>query len=445
MAGNPLDTIAAAPMRLHQYVVVALCCLINAIDGFDVVSMSYAAPVLTREWTTSYATLGVVFSAASIGLACGAFLLAPLADRWGRWPVMLVALVAITISHALSAVSDTIEHLMMLRFIMGLGLGVLVVSLNVMASEYSNDRQRSMMLALLHSGFTVGMMSGGLLAALVLEPYGWRAIFVFGAIVNVVLLVLFVLLMSESPTFLLTRQPPNALVRLNAILARLGHAPLAALPPRPVAELRRGGLRALLGSEERMTSLLFWLTSLTYAVIGYFLLTWKPKVLVDAGLTPSQAGLVGASVGVMGILGHLSMGWQARKGGASGLTAIYFALCGASLLAFGNAPNAVLLIVTAGLLQFFTVGAYTGLFLTAVALYPPERRSLGIGFMVGFVRLGAIIGPFVGGILLGANQGRATTFAVFTAISAIPVIAMVLLARGTARQAATPAAAAAPD
>lgn len=443
MAANPLETLSTSPMRLRQYVMVALCCLINVIDGYDVVSLSYAAPVLLKEWGTAPAMLGTVFSAAAVGLAMGAFLLAPLSDRFGRRPMMLGALVAITISHAFSAVSHSIYELMALRFVMGLGLGLLVVSLNVMVSEYANDKHRSMLLSVLHSGFTVGMMLGGLLAALVLEPYGWRAIFVAGTLINILLLALLFLFMWESPAFLVLRQPASALRRINAILTRLGHPAVDRLPDKPATVRRGANVAAMLARGQRQMNLLFWTASLTYAVIGYFLLNWKPKVLVDAGLTPTEASWVGASVGVMGVLGHLAMGWLARGTDPRRLTAIFFAALGVSLVLFGNVQSAVPLIVMVGLLQFFTVGAYTGLFLTAVALYPPERRNLGIGFMVGFGRLGAIIGPFLGGVLLGADMGRSATFAVFAVISAIPVIAMFWLSRSVAHKPIAPAPAAA--
>ncbi|MEI9928092.1 MAG: MFS transporter [Sphingomonas sp.] len=435
MAATTLETIASSPMRLRQYVMVALCCLINLTEGYDVVSLSYAAPVLTKEWGTRPEMLGLVFSAASLGLTLGAFLLAPLSDKIGRRPMMFAALAAITVSHALTSVSYSVQELLALRFLMGLGLGLLVVSLNVMVSEYSNDARRSMLLAFLHAGFTGGMIVGGALSALVLVPFGWRAIFAAGAEINLVLLVLLFVFMWESPTFLLARQPARALERLNRILAHLGHAPLAELPPKPERERRGSQLAALLARGERVSNLLFWLASLTFNLVGYFLLNWKPKVLVSAGLTPTEASWIGAATATLGILGHLSMGWLSRKGGAIGFTAIYFLLLGVSLLGFGNAHSALMLIVTSGLLQFFTVGAYTGLFLAAVELYPPERRNIGIGFMVGFGRLGSIFGPYLGGVLLGGDMGRSATFAVFAVISAVPVIAMIVLGRSAARHA----------
>jgi MFS family permease len=297
---------------------------------------------------------------------------------------------------------------------------------------------------MLHSGFTVGMMLGGATAALVLDPFGWRAIFVFGAVMNAVLIVLLFVFLWESPSFLVAAQPKNALERLNKILGSLGQPKLTEMPPRP--DRKSGlGVQALLGPHIRNATLIMWVVSLSYAVVGYFLMNWKPTVLVNAGLTPSQAGMGGVLEAGLGILGHLAVGVLARKGGEGRWTAIFFAMMGVTLLVFGNLQAPWQIMILAGaVLKFFTVGAYTGVFLVAISLYSAQARSLGLGFVVGWGRIGAIIGPVIGGLLLGSTDaGRSMTFAVFAAISAIPVLAMLMLMRRNASNRAEPAPASA--
>jgi MFS family permease len=433
-------------MRLQQFVVIALCCLINLSEGYDVVSLAYAAPVLTKEWGTPAHILGLVFSASNLGLTLSAFFLAPFADKFGRRSMMLAALVAIMISHAFAAVTNSIYVLLGLRFLMGLGLGILVVSLNVIVSEYANDQRRNFMLSILHVGFTIGMMVGGAAAALVLEPLGWRAIFTVGAVMNAALIAILFVFLWESPSFLIAKQPKNALARLNKILGKLGHQELTELPPPP--EKKAGlGVASLLGQDIRSATLLMWVTSLSFAVVGYFLLSWKPTVLVHAGLTPTQASFGGVLEDILGIFGHLTIGLLARKGAEARWTAIYFAFAGVILVIFGNlhAPWQFM-ILTGAVLKFFTVGAYTGVLLVAISLYSAQARSLVLGFVVGWGRMGAIIGPVIGGLLLGSgtDEARSMTFAVFAAISAIPVLALLLLMRrnaGAAQPAPAPASA----
>ncbi|MEA1672755.1 MFS transporter [Nitrospirillum sp. BR 11163] len=430
MPANPLDAIAVTPMRLRQYVIVALCCLINVTEGYDMMSAAYTAPLFSAEWAVPKATLGLLFSMGSLGLALGAFVAAPLGERLGRRGVTLIALVAITVAHGLSSIAASIEVLMALRFLMGAGLGILVVSLNVLVSEFANNQRRNLMLSMLHTGFTIGMMIGGAVAGFLLVPYGWRSVYVFGMGMNAVLLLALALFMWESPTYLVSAQPRGALARINRILAGLGLDPLVELPPRPERARKENGAVALLAKDAWRLSVLMWLASFIYALVGYFLLNWKPTVLVEAGLTPTQASFSGVLQGIVGATGHLTVGAFSRRVGEARMTAIFFILMGAMLVLFGSVHAGVpVMIAMACVLTYFTVGAYTGVFLTAIALYPQRLRNFGVGFVVGFGRAGAVVGPLIGGLLLGADVGRAATFAFFAAMSAIPAVAMLPLSR----------------
>lgn len=441
MNDNPVRAlIAGSPMHIRQFVLVLLCCIINMSDGYDVLSLALAAPQLTREWGVAPQMLGVAFSATSVGLVLGAFLVAPVADRVGRRSVVLAALLIITLAHWGLAVSNSIWMVAFLRLCKGVGLGTLVVSLNVLVAEFSNDRWRNVLLGILHTGFSVGMAVGGATAAWVLEPFGWRYIFVGGGLLNAAVLLFAIVFLLESPEYLTTRQPRNALARLNAVLAALNRPPLESLPriqsgPRP-----KLSFAALLTPDIRRTTILIWLASVSYAVVGYFLMNWKPQILVDAGLSPTQASYVGIINGVFGTIGHLSIGLLTRWVDEARLTAFYFAMLVVVLVVFGTIPsNPVLLLGTSGVLTMFTVGAYTGMFLVAIKFYSAEKRNTGVGFMVGWGRVGAIIGPMLGGLLLGAGLDRVMTFAVFASIAVIPVMGMFLAAAAITTHAAAAA------
>jgi MFS family permease len=433
MNDNPVRAlIARSPMHLRQYVLVVLCCLINMADGYDVLSLALAAPTLTKEWGVAPQMLGVAFSSTSVGLVLGAFLVGPIADRLGRRSVVLAALVIITIAHWCLAASTSIWMVAALRFGMGIGLGTLVVSLNVMVAEFSNERMRNVLLGVLHTGFSLGMAVSGATAALLLEPYGWRYIFVGGGVLNIVVLLFAIVFLMESPEYLTSRQPRNALERVNAILTRLKHPPLAALPPLQTGKRPRITVAALLAPDMRRMTILIWIASLTYAVVGYFLMNWKPQILVNAGLTPTQASYVGIVNGAFGTIGHLSIGLLSRWIEETKLTAIYFAMLVVMLVIFGTVPaSPMMLLGASGVLGLFTVGAYTGLFLVALKHYSFELRTTGVGFVVGWGRVGAIIGPMLGGLLIGASFDRSMTFAVFASIAVIPVMTMFLAAGQT--------------
>lgn len=438
MSASPLDVLAKMPMRTRQYVIIALCCLINITEGYDMMSAAYTAPLFSAEWGVPRTALGILFSMGSLGLASGAFAAAPIAERMGRRGVTFVALAGITVSHVFSAFANSMEMLTVLKFLMGVGLGMLVVSLNVLVSEYANDDRRNLMLSILHTGFSIGMTLSGAIAGFLLEPYGWRSVFVVGAGINVTLLALLAVFMWESPTYLVTAQPRNALPRLNKILTGLGHPPLDTLPPRPERQVKQNKAAALLSADVRRLSIIMWVASFVYAVVGYFLLNWKPTVLVEAGLTPTQASYAGVLQGIAGSCGHLVFGLFARRIGEERMTAAFFLIMGVVLVVFGAGhASPVVMIALACTLTFFTVGSYTGVFLTTIAYYPPHLRSFGVGFVVGFGRAGAVLGPLIGGMLLDADIGRAMAFVFFASMCIVPAIAMFMLGRKAAP--ATPA------
>lgn len=442
MNDNPVQAlIARSPMHIRQVILVVLCCLINLSDGYDVLSLALAAPQLTKEWGVAPQMLGVAFSATSIGLVIGAFVVAPVADRVGRRSVVLWALLIITIAHWCLAMSNSIWMVAALRFCKGIGLGTLVVSLNVLVAEFSNERWRNVLLGVLHTGFSLGMAVGGATAAWVMEPFGWRYIFVGGGLLNGLVLLFAIVFMLESPEYLTTRQPRNALARVNAVLAKLKRPPLESLPQIQAGSRPKITVAALLAPDMRRTTILIWIASLTYAIVGYFLMNWKPQILVNAGLSPTQASYVGVINGAFGTLGHLSIGLLTRWIDETRLTGIYFAMVVVVLVIFGTIPaNPVLLLGTSGVLTLFTVGAYTGLFLVALKIYSAEMRNTGVGFVVGWGRVGAIIGPMLGGLLIGASFDRVMTFAVFASIAVIPVMSMFMAAGATLRPAPSPSA-----
>jgi MFS family permease len=424
-------------MTRYQYLVVALCCAANIADGFDVVSLSVAAPVLSKQWHIDPAVLGTLFSAVAVGLVIGAFLVAPFADKVGRRPVMLGALGSLAASLLLTSAAADIWHLLALRFVTGIGLGTLVVCLNTTAAEYSSVKFRNMAMATVHIGFTLGMMLGSGIAAAVLDTGNWRTIFLAAGLLNAVTFTLAVFILGESRDFLLRRQGPKDVAALNRLHRRMKLPELTAMPPRPAAaETSANAIRTMLAGPMRNPTILIWIASLTYALVGYFLLNWKPTVLANAGLSPSLAAASGIITGACGAVGHLAMGLLGRRVGEGRLTAFFFSMAAVTLVIFGIMPAAPIpLLAMAGLTTFFVVGAYTGLFLVTAVMYPTAIQNTALGFVVGFGRIGAIIGPMIGGFLFSAGLTRMDTYIVFSIIAVIPAVTMYLANRLAARAA----------
>jgi MFS family permease len=421
------------PMRTMQFVIIAVCCLTNIADGVDIASLAFAAPVLIKDWDLRPAVLATLFGATATGLAIGAFFVAQLADRYGRQRVMLAATGTIAVAMVLTAVSMTVAQLAALRFITGICLGTLAVCLNVTVSEFANSKWRNISVAILHSGFSIGTMVGGTLAALLLAPYGWRSMFIAAGMLNAVAFVLILLLVPESPSFLVARGGAKTLDRLNRVMARLGQPPVEAIP---VAVVARGKAKfdALLNSARRNSTLLLWLSQFAFALISYLLLNWKPTVLVNAGLTPTQAGWAGLASGFAGIIGHIVAGFLSRDGREARATMIFFFLLCLALLWFGLQPPVAWGLILAGAFtSFCNVGAFTGLLLIGLNYYPAAVRTASVSMLVGIARLGAITGPLFGGLLLELGLARSSMFAVLAAVALVPLVAMFFAMQGWRR------------
>ena len=414
------------PMRTMQIVIVMVCCLTNIADGVDIASLAFAAPVLVKDWGLRPGVMASLFGATATGLAIGAFLLAPLADRFGRRTLMLIATGTIALAMLLTAVTTSVAQMAVLRFATGACLGTLAVCLNIAVAEFSNARWRNMSVAVLHTGFSIGTMVGGTFAALLLAPYGWRSMFVATGLLNVLTFLLVLLLVPETPSHIVARGGAGALDRLNRVLAKIGQSPVERLPAAAVATAR-AKFAALLGESHRHATLLLWIAQFAFAVISYLLLNWKPTVLVNAGLTPTQAGLSGLVGGFAGVLGHIVVGYVSRDGRETRSTLVFFVLLCISLLLFGLLPATPwALILSAGFTSFCNVGVFTGLLLIGLNSYPAAVRTASIAMLVGIARLGSIAGPLFGGLLLELGFGRSAMFLVLAAVSVLPFLALLL-------------------
>ncbi|QEH80060.1 MFS transporter [Sphingomonas sp. C8-2] len=419
---------ADAPMTPFQFAVVLLCCVINMADGADVIVMAYAAPLIARQWQITPEVLGMVFAAAPVGMAIGAFGLAPLADRVGRRVIILSAFGGITICMLLTGVADTVPMLAAVRLLTGIGLGTLLASLTVIIVEYTNRRWGNFFIAVFHIGFALGASLMGIVAASLADDYGWRSFFIVGGSVNLLIFAVSLFLLPESVEFLMESHPRNALARINRIFARIGRAPLSVLPSPSEKVKRGGGLPSLLRPPLRRPSLLLWAASMGYTVVSYYHLNWTPHVLADAGVAAHLAISSGVFTGTGAIAGNLSMGVLSSRTDTVRLTAFYFLGAAISLAGFGLiAPNAFGMFAAATLISFFTLGGFSGLMIVTSRQYPALVRSTGVGAVVGFGRFGAAFGPMLGGLMIGAGLPLSTSYLVFAAFASIPFMMLLTL------------------
>ena len=291
-----------------QILVVMICFTLNMIDGMDVVLMSYTAPVLAQEWSIEPAVLGAVFSAALIGMTLGSLFIAPYADVIGRRKMILFAVTTIGAGMLFSGWSQSLPQLVAARVVTGLGVGAILASMATMTSEFATRERRNLCVSFLQAGYPIGAVATGFASAWLIPEFGWRVMFEISGVVTLLMVPVVYFFMPESPEFLLKRQPGNALDNINRILVKLKAAPLVTLPAAP-ADSARTSVKKLFTDGRARPTLLLWGGVFFGFFTLYFIISWIPKIAVDAGLPLEQGIFAGAAYNLGSFTGSILLGW----------------------------------------------------------------------------------------------------------------------------------------
>jgi len=424
MATDPRTLIDREPMSRFQWGVVATMIGLNALDGFDVLSISFASPGIARDWGIDRAALGIVLSMELVGMAIGSLFLGGLADRIGRRATILSCLCLMTIGMLGAASANGIEVLSAWRVLTGLGIGGMLAATNAAVAEAANARHRSLAVVLMAAGYPVGTIVGGSISAVLLSMYDWRAVFVFGAACSVLFIPLVLWRAPESVAFLMHKRPPDALARINATLARMGHPPVDALPE-PQTGARKVPLIDLFSPELMRATVLLTIAYLAHIMTFYFILKWIPKIVVDMGFPPPEAAgvLVWASIG--GATGSLVLGLLTGKIRLLALTIVAMLLSTALVIVFGRAQTGLAALSTvAALAGFATNAGVVGLYALIAQSFPTSVRATATGFVIGVGRGGSALAPALAGFLFAAGHGLQTVAILMGLGSIIGAIAL---------------------
>jgi AAHS family 4-hydroxybenzoate transporter-like MFS transporter len=418
------DVINANPVSGFQKLVIALCFLVVAIDGFDTAAIGFIAPALRAEWGVTPAQLAPLFGAGLFGLMAGAFVFGPLADRWGRKPVLAVTTAFFGLATLASAFSTSIEMLIVLRFVTGLGLGGAMPAAITLTSEFCPEQRRSSLVTLMFCGFTIGSAAAGLAASHIVGAFGWQGLLVLGGILPLVLTPALVALLPESPRYLALRHAPAE--RIAAVMQRI--APAADLSgvgfigsgkPKglPIGQLFQGGLGG--------GTLLIWTTFFMSLLVFYLLSSWLPLLITAAGFSMKNAALMAATLATGGTLGAVVIGRLMDRFDPHGVLAIAYLIAGGFVMLLGSATAAPALLVFAIFGAGFGVaGAQVGVNALAAAYYPTAARATGVSWANAVGRIGSVLGSMVGGFLLSLGWDLSTVFTVAAAPALLAAVAM---------------------
>ncbi|OGT84304.1 MAG: MFS transporter [Gammaproteobacteria bacterium RIFCSPLOWO2_02_FULL_61_13] len=414
-------------MSRMQVVIVAITIGLNALDGFDVLSISFASPGIAAEWGIDRARLGIVLSMELIGMGVGSILLGGVADRYGRRPTILGCLVGMMIGMFMAPAARGLAELSVWRVITGLGIGGMLAAINAVTAEFSNSRRRHLSVSLMVIGYPLGVVIGGSIAAQLLAAYDWRSVFYLGAALSVIFIPVVYFYVPESVHWLTRKQPEEALQRVNAVMARIGKAAIAALPV-IAQEVRKLSAADIFSPVLIVTTLIVTIAYCFHITTFYFIIKWAPKIIVDMGFPASSAAgvLVWANLG--GALGGALFGVLTLRLGLKPLTIGVLVLSAVMVNLFGRSPaDLQMLSLICAAASFCTNAGVVGLYAIFASAFPTHARAFGTGFAVGVGRGGAVLSPIIAGFLLNAGSSLPTVASIMALGSVVAAGVLVFL------------------
>ena len=425
---NPINVINETAMHSRQWVVVVLMVVLNALDGFDVLSSAFAAPGISSEWSVERAALGVVLSAELVGRGFGSVLLGGAADKFGRKNLMLCCLALMAAGMFLAGQATNVTSLVAFRFLTGIGIGGLLAATNAMVAESSNAKWRRACIAAYVSGYPIGAIAGGLVASEYLLPeFGWRAIFTFGAIATALMIPFIMLLVPETAAY---RASKGDLAGTNRTLAIFGKPQLEGLRAVPTDASRPKVTDILSNPRLRPITLLLAFGYMCHTITFYYIVKFAVQIVSDypPGYPPPVAATVLTWLNVGGFVGSLLFGFVMSWLGVKWPTALVLLLSSFSVVWFGLGHDTIdgwqWAAVLAG---FATNAAISGYYAAFARGFPAYARAGGTGFVLGVGRLGAAGSPLIAGFLFEKVFGNDALFTVSAIMAAGSVLSAILL------------------
>jgi MFS family permease len=434
MTTDPRDLILKSPMSRMQMAVVVITIALNALDGFDVLSISLAAGSIRTEFGIGPAITGLLLSMELVGMAIGSIFLGRLADSWGRRPMMLICLVMMTvgmflvttspgpIAQLLKSLTDSmgmlqdwpveLVHISVWRIITGLGIGGMLASINACVAEYSNSDKKHMNVALMSIGYPVGAFTGGFIASWLLSEYTWRSVFLLGFGMTLVMIPIVFFFVPETVAWQVRNQRPGTLEKINSTLRKMGHAAISALPD-VRAELARDSHDSIFSSKLLRTTVIVTAAYFFHIMTFYFILKWTGVIVENRGFAASQAGQVLSWINVGGATGGALLGFLTLKYNLKTLTIGSMLLSTVFVAIYGNMTDLTQMTIICVASGFFINAAINGMYAMFAHAYPTQVRAAGTGFAIGVGRGGSVLAPIVAGFMFEGGAG-------------VPIVALVM-------------------
>jgi len=361
--------------------VMALCFVLNMFDGVNIFTLTYVAPVLQEHFGTDAAHFSVVFSAGLVGMGLGGLFLAPLADRLGRRPVILSALVLMAGAMVASAHAPDIWGLAAIRLVVGLGIGTVLASITALSAGFAPERWRHVATGVPQAGYPIGATIAGFATAWALPGYGWAAVFTAAGYLTLLLVPICWFLLPEAPE---------------------------------TAQRTHHSIEQTIGGGRRRNTLLLWVATVGGFMALYFIASWITKLAIAAGLPQSQAIFASAIYSVGSCVGTILISFAAMRVDLRKLVFVNLAIASVLFLVFGGVRMGLTPLLWVCFFIGMTLqGGVNGNYPLAAAIYPAEMRATGLGWAMGIGRIGALLGPLIGGWALSAGLPLVMVFGIF--------------------------------
>ncbi|WP_202129160.1 MFS transporter [Pseudarthrobacter sp. ATCC 49987] len=403
LAYNVQDVIDNTPMGFKRWSIVVLCFVIALLDGFDTQSIAFIGPAIAEDFGLQATDMTWVITASTVGMCVGAMSLGTFGDRIGRKKTILLALALFGVFSLAGAFAQSLEQIVILRFLIGLGMGGATPALLALTAEYSPKSRRGTFMTLVLLGLPGGALLGGLVAAAWLPVMGWRGIFLAGGVLPLAMVLVCGRMLSESPIFLAAKGTPAADAQARQIMASISGSPVspdAVLATNDRME-ERSSVAALFSARYRMVTIAVFATYLLNWIAWFLLLLWMPTALKMLGLAGSQAAMGTVTVNGAFILFAIPLSIILPKVNPRKLLLVMFAAGIVIALGLGLAgSNFALVFVLIGLAGFGIGGQQLALNYLIANAYPTQLRATATGWGIGIGRLGSIVGSALGGVIL---------------------------------------------
>ncbi len=365
--------------------IVALCFVVNMVDGMDVNIMSYIRAALTKDWGLSDTQMGTVMSAGTLGMGLGALFLTPFADRFGRKNVIMTALACMSVGMLACGFVDSVQGLMLARLCVGMGIGAVLTTMAALSAEVAPAKHQDMAVGFVQAGFALAAVATGFLVAYWAPLVGWQHLLIWAAAITTVMLPLAWWIL------------PSKMRDVSA--AKLSFSQAVATVFSPTYLVR---------------SLLLLTGVFMGLMVLYTMLSWITKLAHGAGLSDANSIYAGAFYNIGAFIGTACMGLLTTRVRPGVLVPVMLSAAGVAMLVFGNVTMSVSgALFMAMLIGMMLQGGYNGMWPLAAASFPVAGRATGLGLVMGVGRLGAVVGPILAGALMDAKMSLPQILAVY--------------------------------